>query len=51
MNDVKLYVMNTGALAFSFSDYVVDILRIILLLVTIVYTIKKTLSIHGKKNK
>jgi flagellar biogenesis protein FliO len=51
MSDIKLYVINTTALAFSFADYVVDILRIILLVVTIVYTIKKIQNTNGNKNK
>ena len=51
MQDLKLYILNTFVLAFSFADYVVDILRIILLVATIVYTIKKTQELNGNKNR
>jgi len=50
MNDIKLYLMNTAAFAISMADWIVDLLRITLLVVTIVYTILKIKKINGKKN-
>ncbi|QDP63503.1 MAG: hypothetical protein Tp139SUR460282_38 [Prokaryotic dsDNA virus sp.] len=49
-NDLKIYIMNTTAIAVSMADYIVDILRIGLLVLTIVYTILKIRKINGKKN-
>lgn len=50
MNDIKLYLMNSAAFAISMADWIVDLLRITLLVVTIVYTILKIKKINGKKN-
>lgn len=50
MNDIKLYLMNSAAFAISMADWIVDLLRITLLVVTIVYTILKIKNINGKKN-
>jgi hypothetical protein len=49
-NDLKLYSLNTIAMAISFSN-VENTLKIILLLASIVYTIMKTIElIKNKKN-
>tara|TARA_R100001460_G_scaffold8286_1_gene20607 strand:- start:28 stop:189 length:162 start_codon:yes stop_codon:yes gene_type:complete len=50
MNDIKLYLMNSAAFAISMADWIVDLLRITLLVVTIVYTVLKIKKINGKKN-
>ena len=50
MNDIKLYLMNSAAFAISMADWIVDLLRITLLVATIVYTILKIKKINGKKN-
>ncbi len=50
MNDFKIYIMNTTAIAVSMTDHIVDILRIGLLVLTIIYTILKIRKINGKKN-
>ena len=49
MNDIKLYLMNSAAFAISMADWVVDLLRITLLVVTIVYTILKIKNQWQKK--
>tara|TARA_R100000654_G_scaffold3137_1_gene10907 strand:+ start:25654 stop:25815 length:162 start_codon:yes stop_codon:yes gene_type:complete len=50
MNDIKLYLINSTVFAISMSDTIVDLLRITLLVVTIIYTILKIRKIYGKKN-
>lgn len=50
MNDIKLYLINSAAFAISMADWIVDLLRVTLLVVTIVYTILKIIKINGKKN-
>jgi len=50
MNDIKLYIINSIVFAVSMADWIVDLLRITLLVVTIVYTIKKIKGINGNKN-
>ena len=50
INDLKLYALNSLTLAISFSN-VEAMLKIILLLASIVYTILKTIElIKNKKN-
>ncbi len=50
LETVKLYAINTSALAVSFSQVEVG-LKIVLLLVTIGYTISKWLGMYSKKEK
>jgi hypothetical protein len=50
LNDLKIYTFNILALAFSFSNVEI-ILKIILLLSSIVYTILKTIELLKNKNK
>jgi hypothetical protein len=48
ISDLKLYVMNAGALGVSFMSQVEDWLKIILLLVTIGYTLSKWIKLKSK---
>jgi len=55
INDLRLYSLNTITMAISFSN-VEDTLKILLLCVSIVYTIMKTIELiknkkDGKDNK
>ena len=50
MKTLKLYAINTGALAVSFSQVEVG-LKIVLLLVTIGYTVSKWIGMYSKKKK
>lgn len=50
MKTIKLYAINTGVLAISFSHAEVG-LKIVLLLVTIGYTISKWIGMYSKKEK
>jgi hypothetical protein len=49
INDFKLYALNSIAMAISFSN-VEATLKILLLLISIVYTIMKTIELIKKKN-
>jgi len=50
-NDLKIYTLNSVALAISFTN-VENTLKIVLLLVSILYTIIKTVQlVKNKKNK
>lgn len=44
-NDFKIMILNTSALALSFAD-IENFLKIVLLSVSIVYTVYKTLELH-----
>jgi hypothetical protein len=48
INDLKLYTLNSVAMAISFTN-VENTLKIILLLASIVYTIMKTIELIKKK--
>mgnify|MGYP003680198028 FL=1 len=48
VSDLRLYVMNVGALGVSFMNQVEDWLKIILLLVTIGYTLSKWVKLKSK---
>tara|TARA_B110001454_G_scaffold208741_1_gene221566 strand:- start:338 stop:520 length:183 start_codon:yes stop_codon:yes gene_type:complete len=48
ISDLRLYVMNVGALGVSFMNQVEDWLKIILLLVTIGYTLSKWVKLKSK---
>jgi len=48
LNDLKLYGLNSVAMAISFTN-VENTLKIILLLASIVYTIMKTIELIKKK--
>jgi hypothetical protein len=50
LNDLKLYGLNSVAMVVSFSN-VEAILKILLLCVSIVYTIMKTVELIKKKNE
>lgn len=50
-NDLKIYTLNSVAMAISFTN-VENTLKIVLLLVSILYTIIKTVQlVKNKKNK
>tara|TARA_R100000541_G_scaffold5208_1_gene12661 strand:- start:315 stop:470 length:156 start_codon:yes stop_codon:yes gene_type:complete len=49
MQDIKIYALNTSSLAISFTD-IDTILKVILLLVSIGYTVNKW-YLMNKKNK
>jgi|TARA_R110000850_G_scaffold134952_2_gene256140 hypothetical protein len=48
ISDLRLYVMNAGALGVSFMNQVEDWLKIILLLITIGYTLSKWVKLKSK---
>jgi hypothetical protein len=48
ISDLKLYTLNSVAMAISFTN-VENTLKIILLLASIVYTIMKTIELINKK--
>jgi hypothetical protein len=50
INDLKLYSLNTLAMAVSFTN-IENTLKIILLLASIVYTIMKTIELFKNRNK
>ena len=50
INDLKLYSLNTLAMAVSFTN-IENTLKIILLLTSIVYTIMKTVELVKNRNK
>jgi hypothetical protein len=50
INDFKIYALNSIAMVVSFSN-VEAILKILLLCVSIVYTIMKTVELIKKKNE
>lgn len=50
MNDLKLFGINTITLAISFSA-VEDMLKIILLLISIVYTAQRSYDLYNKKKE
>lgn len=49
INDLKLYTLNSLAMAISFTN-VENTLKIILLLASIIYTIMKTIELIKAKN-
>ena len=49
ITDLRLYAMNVGALGVSTMNQVEDWLKIILLLVTIGYTLSKWIELKKKK--
>ena len=49
MQDIKIYALNTSSLAISFTD-IDTILKVVLLLVSIGYTVNKW-YLMNKKNK
>jgi hypothetical protein len=48
VGDLKLYIINTGAMAISMTQ-IDDALKMILLLVTIGYTVNKWMHLKKKK--
>lgn len=48
INDLKLYALNSVAMAVSFTN-VENTLKIILLLISIIYTILKTIDLFKNK--
>ena len=48
-NDIKLYLLNAGSLALSFTDWLEPILKIALLSITIGYTMHKWWNINKKE--
>ena len=51
VSDLRLYVMNAGALGVSFMNQVEDWLKIILLIVTIGYTVAKWTKVEKEKKE
>jgi hypothetical protein len=50
-NDLKLYALNTATMALSFTN-IENTLKIVLLCISIIYTILKTIDLlANKKNK
>jgi hypothetical protein len=49
LNDLKLYTLNSVAMAISFTN-LENTLKIVLLLISIMYTIMKTLQLMKNKN-
>ena len=49
LNDLKLYTLNSVAMAISFTN-VENTLKIVLLLISILFTIMKTLQLMKNKN-
>jgi hypothetical protein len=49
ISDLKLYTLNSLAMALSFSN-IESTLKIVLLLASIVYTLMKTIELIKKKN-
>jgi hypothetical protein len=49
ISDLKLYTLNSVAMALSFSN-IESTLKIVLLLASIVYTLMKTIELIKKKN-
>ena len=49
ITDIRLYAMNVGAFGVSMMNQVEDWLKIILLLVTIGYTLSKWIELKKKK--
>jgi hypothetical protein len=50
LSDLKIYLLNSVALAVSFSE-IEAILKIILLVGSIVYTVQRIILNHKEKNK
>jgi len=50
LNDIKLYVMNAGTLGITTFTQIEDSLKILLLIITIGYTLSKWINIK-KDNK
>jgi len=50
INDLKLYTLNSLAMALSFSN-IESTLKIVLLLASIVYTLMKTIELIKKKKE
>jgi hypothetical protein len=50
MTDIKMYLLNVGTLALSFSE--IDmVLKILLLIISIGYTFHKWILMHRKSNE
>ena len=48
VNDIKLFAINTATLAISFSA-VEDALKLVLLVVSIVYTVQRSYELYKKR--
>jgi len=48
VNDIKILAINTATLAISFSA-VEDALKLVLLIVSIVYTVQRSIDLYQKK--
>jgi len=51
LNDVKLYILNAGSLALSFTDWLEPVLKIMLLTITIGYTVHKWWYLNKRDDK
>ena len=50
ISDIKLYAMNVGALSVTTFTHIEDGLKILLLLVTIGYTVSKWINVKNNEN-
>jgi hypothetical protein len=50
VNDIKLFAINTATLAISFSA-VEDALKLVLLVVSIVYTVQRSYELYKKRKE
>ena len=51
LNDIKLYILNAGSLALSFTDWLEPVLKITLLAITIGYTVHKWWNLNKGDDK
>jgi len=51
MSDIKLYILNAGAMGITTFTNLEGWLKIILLIVTICYTVTKWMKLRNHKNK
>ena len=49
MEDIKLYVLNAGAFGVTMMDWLEPVLKILLLIVTIGYTVHRWMILKNKK--
>jgi hypothetical protein len=50
MEDIKLYLLNAGAFGITMMDWLEPALKIMLLILTIGYTVHKWALLHKKNN-
>ena len=50
INDIKLYALNASAMALSFTN-IEEVLKIVLLTISIIYTFMKIIEMKNKKDE